>query len=271
MEAAIALTPESLYLEGRNDFFQGRGLLYDKQYRAGRQSARAIRPHRSRRGLRLQRAGHRVSRAGRLRQGHPGIPRRRAARAELVLSAAQPGAGLCGSRRLPGRHPQLSAGHADHPAVQLSALQSRPRLSASEPAPRRRDCLSQGHGAGARFRRAAERARFAEGFRRQVRRSRKVLSRRAAEESRAAHCACRAPQPGPAAGRSEEAARTKPSRSGKQNLAAQSRLSGFAAQPRRAARRKPATRPALSNNTDMWSVSKPEYIGGAQWLWRACI
>jgi tetratricopeptide (TPR) repeat protein len=32
MEAAIRLTPESLYLEGRDDFFQGRGLLYDKQY-----------------------------------------------------------------------------------------------------------------------------------------------------------------------------------------------------------------------------------------------
>jgi tetratricopeptide (TPR) repeat protein len=32
MEAAIRLTPESLYLEGRDDFFQGRGLLYTKQY-----------------------------------------------------------------------------------------------------------------------------------------------------------------------------------------------------------------------------------------------
>jgi tetratricopeptide (TPR) repeat protein len=32
MEAAIRLTPESLYLEGRDDFFQGRGLLYAKQY-----------------------------------------------------------------------------------------------------------------------------------------------------------------------------------------------------------------------------------------------
>ncbi len=32
MEAAMRLTPESLYLEGRDSFFQGRGLLYDKQY-----------------------------------------------------------------------------------------------------------------------------------------------------------------------------------------------------------------------------------------------
>jgi tetratricopeptide (TPR) repeat protein len=32
MEAALTLTKESLYLEGRDDFFQGRGLLYDKQY-----------------------------------------------------------------------------------------------------------------------------------------------------------------------------------------------------------------------------------------------
>jgi tetratricopeptide (TPR) repeat protein len=32
MEAAIRLTPESLYLEGRDDFFRGRGLLFDKQY-----------------------------------------------------------------------------------------------------------------------------------------------------------------------------------------------------------------------------------------------
>ena len=32
MEAALTLTPESLYLEGRDDFFKGRGLLFDKQY-----------------------------------------------------------------------------------------------------------------------------------------------------------------------------------------------------------------------------------------------
>ncbi len=32
MEAAITLTPESLYLEGRDDFFKGRGLLFDKQF-----------------------------------------------------------------------------------------------------------------------------------------------------------------------------------------------------------------------------------------------
>jgi Tfp pilus assembly protein PilF len=32
MEAALQLTPESLYLEGRDSFFQGRGLLYDKQF-----------------------------------------------------------------------------------------------------------------------------------------------------------------------------------------------------------------------------------------------
>jgi len=32
MQAAMTLTPESLYLEGREDFFQGRGLLFDKQY-----------------------------------------------------------------------------------------------------------------------------------------------------------------------------------------------------------------------------------------------
>jgi protein O-mannosyl-transferase len=32
MEAAMTLTPESLYLEGRDSFFKGRGLLYDKQY-----------------------------------------------------------------------------------------------------------------------------------------------------------------------------------------------------------------------------------------------
>lgn len=32
MQAAITLTPESLYLEGRNDFFEGRSLLFDKQF-----------------------------------------------------------------------------------------------------------------------------------------------------------------------------------------------------------------------------------------------
>ncbi len=32
MEAALKLTPESLYLEGRDSFFRGRGLLYDKKY-----------------------------------------------------------------------------------------------------------------------------------------------------------------------------------------------------------------------------------------------
>ena len=32
MEAALQLTPESLYLEGRDSFFEGRGLLFDKKY-----------------------------------------------------------------------------------------------------------------------------------------------------------------------------------------------------------------------------------------------
>ncbi len=32
MEAALTLTKESLYLEGRDDFFQGRALLFDKNY-----------------------------------------------------------------------------------------------------------------------------------------------------------------------------------------------------------------------------------------------
>jgi tetratricopeptide (TPR) repeat protein len=32
MEAAMRLTPESLYLEGRDSFFRGRGLLFNKQY-----------------------------------------------------------------------------------------------------------------------------------------------------------------------------------------------------------------------------------------------
>ena len=32
MEAALTLTPESLYLQGRDNFFQGRGLLFAKQY-----------------------------------------------------------------------------------------------------------------------------------------------------------------------------------------------------------------------------------------------
>ena len=32
MEAALMLTPESLFLEGRDSFFQGRGLLFDKKY-----------------------------------------------------------------------------------------------------------------------------------------------------------------------------------------------------------------------------------------------
>ncbi len=33
MEAARKLTPESLYLEGRQDFFKGRAMLFDKKYR----------------------------------------------------------------------------------------------------------------------------------------------------------------------------------------------------------------------------------------------
>lgn len=32
MEAALTLTPESLYLEGRDDFFKGRSLLFDKKF-----------------------------------------------------------------------------------------------------------------------------------------------------------------------------------------------------------------------------------------------
>jgi tetratricopeptide (TPR) repeat protein len=34
MDAALQLTPESMYLQGRDSFFQGRGLLFDKQYSA---------------------------------------------------------------------------------------------------------------------------------------------------------------------------------------------------------------------------------------------
>jgi len=34
MDAALQLTPESLYLQGRDSFFQGRGLLFNKQYPA---------------------------------------------------------------------------------------------------------------------------------------------------------------------------------------------------------------------------------------------
>jgi tetratricopeptide (TPR) repeat protein len=37
MEAALTLTKESLYLEGRDDFFQGRALLYDKNFPQGAQ------------------------------------------------------------------------------------------------------------------------------------------------------------------------------------------------------------------------------------------
>ena len=101
MEAAMKLTPESLYLEGRDSFFQGRALLFEKQYRPGGGSAGAVGPHRSGRGLRLQRAGHRVSGTGRFRESDSGVPRCRAPRSELVLSAAQSGAGLCRSGRLP--------------------------------------------------------------------------------------------------------------------------------------------------------------------------
>ena len=42
MEAATRLTPESLYLEGRKDFFHGRAMLFTKNYPAAAKPAGTI-------------------------------------------------------------------------------------------------------------------------------------------------------------------------------------------------------------------------------------
>ena len=100
MEAATRLTPESLYLEGRKDFFRGPRAALRQELSRRRRTARAIRAYRSRRGLWLQRSRHLLPGAGRFPQGDPGFPRRYPPRAPLVLPAAQSRAGLRRERRL---------------------------------------------------------------------------------------------------------------------------------------------------------------------------
>ena len=86
----------------------------------------------SRRRLRLQCTGHRLSGAGSVRQGDPCVPRRGAPRRPLVLSASQSGTGVCGDRKLSSGDPCLSSRDQTDSAVQLLALQSGASLSTSE-------------------------------------------------------------------------------------------------------------------------------------------
>ncbi len=122
MEAAMQLTPESLYLQGRDSFFMGRALLFQKQFGRAADLLEALRPHRSGRGLRIQRSWHRVSGTGGFRESDSRVSRCGEACAELVLSAAQPRASLCRSGRSRRGDPQLSAGDENYAELRLSAL-----------------------------------------------------------------------------------------------------------------------------------------------------
>ena len=100
MEAAIRLTPESLYLEGRDSFFQGRAALFDKQYGPAAnllENSVRIDPGEA--------YGYNALGIAYLEQADfaKSIPAFRDAakrRTELVVSAAQSGAGVCGGGRL---------------------------------------------------------------------------------------------------------------------------------------------------------------------------
>ena len=122
MEAAMRLTPESLYLEGRERFLPWPRIAVRQAISARRRicwsnPSASIRA----RPTATTRSVSPIS-------SRPISPKpfrlsatRRSAR-QLVVSAAQSRARVCRSGRLSRRHPQLSAGDADHAAVQLSAL-----------------------------------------------------------------------------------------------------------------------------------------------------
>ncbi len=149
MEAARTLTA-GIAVPGRaRGFLPGPRAAVRQEISRGGAVARTVRAHRSWRGLRIQRAGHRVPGAGAVRQSDPGVSRRRATRAALVLSAAQRSAGLRRDGRLQVGDPRLSGSHAADTAVQLFAVQPRPGLPAAEPAQRRRGVVSEGQRTGA--------------------------------------------------------------------------------------------------------------------------
>ena len=100
MEAARTLTRNRCFSKAARISSQGRALLFDKKFAGRRGPDRTIRAHRSRRGVRLQRAGHRVSGTGPVRQSDSGVSRCVPPRAALVLSAAQRSAGAHRNRRI---------------------------------------------------------------------------------------------------------------------------------------------------------------------------
>ena len=133
----MRLTPESLYLEGRDAFFQGRALLFDKQYAQAadllEQSVR-IDPGEA--------YGYNALGIAYLEQADfaKAIPAFRDA-AKRAPNWSYPLHNLAlayhGSGRLSGDAIRtLSAGDEDHAAVQLSAVQPRAGLSAPEPSAR---------------------------------------------------------------------------------------------------------------------------------------
>ena len=95
MEAATRLTPESLYLEGRKDFFRGRALLFTKNYPAAadllEQSVR-IDPGAA---YGYNALGISYLEQADFRKAIPAFRDAAKTRAALVVSAAQPRARVC--------------------------------------------------------------------------------------------------------------------------------------------------------------------------------
>jgi len=120
--AARLLTPESLFLEGRQSFLRGRSLLFDKNYA---QAADLLEG-----AVRIDPGGSHAYNAlgiayleqADFARADPGVPGRSAPRAALDLPAPQPGAVLYRNRRFRGRHPHLQAGHQVDAPVFVSAV-----------------------------------------------------------------------------------------------------------------------------------------------------
>ena len=169
MEAARTLTQESLFLEGRQDFFQGRALLFDKKFPEAAQLLEQ--------SVRIDPGGAYGYNAlgiayleqAAIRQGDPRLSRR-------GLAARSIGPIRCTTRRwLTSRRATIDAAiRAYQEAIRLTpqysylALQPRPRLSALESPQGCRGGVSQSRHARAQFGGAIQCAGHAESVRRQA-------------------------------------------------------------------------------------------------------
>ena len=208
MDAARTLTQESLFLEGRQDFFQGRALLFDKKFpEAANLLEQAVRIDPGAAygfnalGIAyLEQAQYEKAipafRDAVRRAQHWSYPLHNVALAYVETGDYQIG------------HPRLSRSDSADAAVQLFAIQSGPGLSALESPQRRGDGVYESGDAGAQLGGALQRAGHVESIGRQASRSRAALPPSFAEGSRFAACAS---QPGAVIGRPEGPREPKPS------------------------------------------------------------